>query len=187
MDRCFVAAVAAELGDLDGEALGVGVVRAAAATARLLARRGLRAVVLVGSAGALPGGPPVGAVVCAASVRLGSTAARLGLGYVPQAPPVLATDAALRSRLGLPALPVVTNLAITTDPALAAALAADAAVEHMEAYGVAWACAEAGVPFVAVLGIANRVGPDAHGEWITHRAAAEAAVREAVRSRLGAG
>lgn len=184
MGLLVVAAAPTELGDLSGEALGVGVVRATAATARRLARGEVDGVVLVGTAGALPGGPEIGAVVAARRVSLGSTAAALGLGYVPLAPPPLAGDAGLRARLALPEVDVVTHVAITTDPALADRVAAEASVEHMEAYGVAWACAEAGVPFVAVLGITNRVGPDAHAEWMAHRAEAESAARDAVRRRL---
>jgi 3-methyl-2-oxobutanoate hydroxymethyltransferase len=44
----------------------------------------------------------------------------------------------------------------------------------------ALACQEAGVPFLAVLGIANEVGPQAHAQWRAHRAEAEAAARRAV-------
>ena len=53
-------------------------------------------------------------------------------------------------------------------------------VEHLEAYGVAFACRESGVPFVVVLGISNVVGPDAHIQWLTHRDAAQDAARVAI-------
>lgn len=184
MARLLVAAVPAELGPLPGLALGVGLVRATAALARHLAGARPDAVILVGTAGSLPGGPPVGAVIAARRLVPGAPAASLGLGYVPLPCPPLEADPALRRALRLPEADVVTNVAITTDPRLADALAAEASVEHMEAYGAAWACAEAAVPFAAVLGITNRVGPDAHAEWRAHRAAAEAAARAAVASLL---
>ena len=40
------------------------------------------------------------------------------------------------------------------------------------------------MPFVAVLGVANVVGPTAHEEWRANRALAEAAAREAVATLL---
>lgn len=181
-----VAAVSAELGDLDGVALGVGVVPAGVAAARLLATDRPDAVVLVGTAGAY-GDVPIGAVVAARRVGLVSGTATLGLGYVPLAPPPLATDPALRAALALPEADVATLVAITTDPALAGRIGADWQIEHMEAYGVAAACAAAGVPFVAVLGVTNRVGPAAHAEWKANRdacqRAAVAAVARLVASR----
>ncbi|MCB9664613.1 MAG: hypothetical protein H6732_10915 [Alphaproteobacteria bacterium] len=176
-----VAAVEAELGPLEGVALGIGALRAAAAAARLLAVRRPEAVVLVGSAGAYPGGPAPGGAVASARLGLEGGVADLGRGYDPAPAPVLASDEALAARLGLPRADVLTVHAVTTDPALVAARAGAWGVEHMEAWGVAWAAAEAGVPFVAVLGLANEVGPQAHAQWRVGRAAAERAAQEAVR------
>lgn len=176
----FVAAVKEELGALPGEALGVGVVRAAAAMARLLAAHRPAAVVLVGSAGAYAGGPPIGAAIKAEGVCLADGGEALGLSYAPLAPAPIAGDPTLLARVEAQAAVVVTVGAITVDPALAAALGRRGAVEHLEAYGAALACAEAGVPFLAVLGIANEVGPHAHAQWRAHRAEAEAAARDAV-------
>jgi purine-nucleoside phosphorylase len=82
---------------------------------------------------------------------------------------------------------VVCCTAITTDPGVAGALAAEGDVEHMEAFGVAWACARAGVPFAAVLGITNAVGPNAHAEWKANRAAAQAAAVIAARDWIARG
>jgi len=58
-------------------------------------------------------------------------------------------------------------------------------VEHLEAYGVACACAGADVPFLAILGITNLVGPDAHVQWLTHRNQAQDAARRAAATLLG--
>src|SRR5690606_4042162 len=109
------------------------------------------------------------------------------LAYEPVPPPPLephtdlakaATDAGVRKA------PTTTVPAISTDPALVAQLATRWAVEHLEAWAVAWACAQAGVPFAALLGIANEVGPDAHVQWKTHRARAEQAARDAAAAVL---
>lgn len=177
-----VAAVVEELGELDGVALGVGPVAAAAAMARLLATRSPDAVVLLGTAGAYPGGPAIGAVVTARTVAQGSGTAAMGLGYVPLAPaPITCVPAP-----GLPAVDVLACEAISTAPELARRLGERGAVEHMEAFGAAWACATAGVPFTAVLAITNEVGPDAHAQWRANRVAAQAAAVRAVAA-LGAG
>ncbi len=179
----IVAAVPEELCGHPGFAVGVGLVAAAATMSARLAADAPDAVVLVGTAGAYPGGPPIGSIVTARSVALGSGAAALGLGYVPQRPP------------SLPAVPipdlrraaVVCCTAITTDPALAEALGREGDVENMEAYAVAWACARAGVTFAAVLGITNAVGPDAHAQWKANRDQAQAAAVIAARDWLASG
>jgi len=172
----IVAAVPAELGDLPGLALGIGLVAATATLARRLADGDVGRVLLVGTAGTLPGGPPVGAVVQARRLGLGAPAVTLGLGYQPGAPPVLSgVD------LGLPGVDVLTQLAVTTDPDLVARLV-PWELEHMEAFGAAWACHAAGVSFGAVFGVANRVGPGAHAEWLANRSGVEAAARDALRA-----
>lgn len=176
-----VAAVPEELGELGGVAVGVGPVRAAAGTARALAVQSPGFVVLVGTAGAYPGGPEVGSVVAGATLGLETGVAGYGLGYVPVPPPPLHTDEALRAAAGVEAADVLTVFAITTDPALAASHGGRWRVEHMEAYGVAWAAAEAGVPLLVLLGITNDVGPSAHAQWRAQRASVERAVREVCR------
>jgi futalosine hydrolase len=181
-----VAAVREELADLPGVAVGVGPLRAALGASAALAGGAWRGCVLLGTAGAYPGGPPIGSVVVARRLGLSAGIAEAGLGYAPLHPAPLEADAALRARLGLPEADVLTVEAITTDPDLVVARAATWAVEHMEAYAVALAAAGAGVPFVAVLGISNEVGPWAHSQWRENRGDAEAAARHVVRSWLAA-
>src|SRR5688572_17199301 len=110
----FVSAVREELCGADGFALGVGMLAAGVATAALLARRP-EALVLVGTAGAYPGGPAIGTVVTARRVGLASHGAAAGLGYLPLAPAPLD----LAPARGLVACDVLCLTAITTDPALA--------------------------------------------------------------------
>jgi purine-nucleoside phosphorylase len=136
---------------------------------------------MIGTAGAYPGGPPIGSAIASARVGWGYGVATLGLGYVPRPPSPVEGDPALLDLLGLPRHHVLTVGAVTTDLALAQRLSDGWTVEHLESYGVALACREAGVPFVAVLGISNDVGPDAHVQWLTHRDAAQEAARLAVR------
>lgn len=169
MNVRLCAAVVEELGELPGVALGVGPIAAAVATGRLLALQRPDILVLLGTAGAYPGGPEVGEVVVASELGFASTAQTLGLGYVPLAPGVLQGDLEFSAITGLRPARVLTAIAITTDPGLAARHAERWEVEHMEAFSVAFACAEARVRFVAILGITNGVGPNAHAEWLRNR------------------
>ena len=72
--------------------------------------------------------------------------------------------------------------AVTATAAGAAALATLAAAEHLELTGVFAACAELGVPVAAALGVANRVGPEAHVEWRARHAAVSRSLIEALRA-----
>ena len=175
----FVSAIREELGALPGEPLGVGPVVAAIRMATLLERLQPRAVCFIGTAGAYAGGPAVGTVIASRRVGLSPSVAVMGLGYVPRPPRPVESDRSLLDRLELPRADVLTVSAITTDPTLMARLSDGWQVEHMEAYGVGLACHKAEVPFVAVLGIANRVGPDAHTEWLENQASAQDAARAA--------
>ncbi len=192
MALLVMAAAPEELGPIEGAVVGVGPVVAAASTARILAERNSGAdpadrverVVLIGTAGAYPGGPSIGQAVAATRVALSWGVAAMGLGYVPRAPKPVDCDAALLAQVSVPQHSVLTVGAITTDKTLARRIADGYTVEHLEAFGVAWACAQANVPFLAVLGITNDVGPDAHVQWLTHRDAAQQAARDAIQPLL---
>ena len=180
-DTLLVAAARAELGGADGLELGVGLVRATATLAAHLARHRPDHVVLVGTAGALPTDrpdpPTIGDALVVTEAMLGSPAAVLDLGYIPLAPGPLTPFAPP----GSPRVRALCNLAITTDPALATIFGRECDLENMEVYGVAWACTIAAVPWSAVLGVTNRVGPEAHAQWRANRAEAEAAARHLAR------
>jgi purine-nucleoside phosphorylase len=180
----LMAAAREELGDLDGEVVGVGPIVAAVRAATLIERRKPTAVALVGTAGAYPSGPAIGTAIASSRIGLSYGIAAMGLGYVPRAPAPVEGDPDLLGQLPVPHHAVLTVGAITTDPTLARRLSDGWTVEHLEAFGVAWACQQAQIPFVAVLGIANDVGPDAHVQWLTHRDAAQAAARDALAPLL---
>jgi futalosine hydrolase len=180
----FVSATREELGDLPGEALGLGAIKAAASTAALIAREHPDGVVLIGTCGAYRGGPVIGSAVVARRLGLSQGVATMGLGYVPHAPEPLACDPSLTEGIYAPRVDVLTVHAITTDPVLADRLADGWQVEHMEAYGAAQACAHAGIPFAAILGVASEVGHDAHTHWLLHRLDAQAHAREAAAPLL---
>ena len=75
---------------------------------------------------------------------------------------------------------------MTTDEVLASRLSDGWQIEQMEAYGAAHACTQAGVPFVGIYGISNRVGPNAHVEWLEHRSEARERARDAAAQLLDA-
>jgi len=166
--------------------VGIGAVDAAAGAARALCELRPRAILFVGTAGAYAAGAP-GDVVIVRRAALASTAAVRGDGYLP-APMVTEARADVRLTRALARAAAAagatatsgdaaTTLAITRTRALGARLgrAAGAAVENLEVFAVARAAAAARVPFAAVLGVANRVGPTAHAEWRAHGGAAAAA------------
>jgi purine-nucleoside phosphorylase len=188
MSIVVVSAVREELGTLAGEILGVGPIVSAIRMERLLARTRPSAVVLLGTAGTYSAaGPSIGAVVASSRLGWSSGVDVLGIGYTPGAPAPIDVDEGLLRALGLPGFPVLTTAAVTTDDDLARRLGAAWAVEHLESFGVAFACREAGVPFAAVLGIANEVGPHAHAQWLRHRDAAQDAARAAVAAFVQGG
>jgi len=164
--------------------VGIGAVDAAAGAAAALVRHAPTAIVFVGTAGSYGARPPLDAVAVARALHLASGSAAAGGSYFPG--PMLrraGADAALRRALlaagGGSAVEgdVATPLGITSSRRLAARLAAasGALVENLEAFAVARAAAAAEVPFGAVLGVANRVGPAAHEQWLRHRESATAA------------
>jgi nucleoside phosphorylase len=176
----LVAPVREELGQLPGEVLGIGTVPAAVRMAGIIHECRPSGVIMVGTGSAYAGGPAQGEAIKARRIGLASGAALMGLAYTPRPPAPVICDPRLVSRIELPEVDVLTTNSVTTDPVLAGRLADGWQVEHLEVFGVAYACAQAGVPFAAILGIASRVGPDAHTQWLTHRTAAQDAARGAV-------
>lgn len=174
--------------------VGVGVAAAAAGSARRIGELEPRAVVLVGTCGAYAGtGLAIGDVVTAGQLRLVDPASLAGAAQFPE-PMTIATepDGAMThafAAAGVRPCCVATTLAITIDDAAAARIAegAGADVEHLEAHGVAIACAARGVPFAAILGVANLVGARGRAEWRANHVRAEVAAADRVLWWLGAG
>jgi futalosine hydrolase len=178
-------ALRAQVGGVDvaAAAVGIGLATAAAGTATRLPAFAPRGVVLVGTCGSYGDTPPIGAVAVASRVVLAEPAVVTGEAAFPEPMSIeTAADRALAAGLaaaGGAACDVATTLAITTSDRLAARIASHTSchAEHLEAYGVAAACAALGIPFATALGVANRVGSRAREEWrVGHRAASAAAV-----------
>jgi nucleoside phosphorylase len=169
--------------DVAAETVGIGLATAAAGTAMRLVAYRPRGVVLVGTCGSYGDAVALGGVAVTRRVVLAEPAVARGEAAYPEPMSTeLNADPTLREALrahGGRLADVATTLAVTTDDGLAARLAAftSCQVEHLEAYGVAAACAAQGVPFIAALGVANGVGARGREEWRqNHRAASAAAI-----------
>jgi purine-nucleoside phosphorylase len=143
---------------------GVGAVTAAAETARLVAAERPERALFVGTCGAYDPRLAVGDVIAASAAVAVSQDELEGRAQRPRLERTR-WDATWDPGLGLPAHAVAVTPAITLTAEGAARLAAVAAAEHLELTGVFAACHAAGVPVAAVLGVANRVGPQASAEW----------------------
>jgi futalosine hydrolase len=169
-------------------AVGIGLPHAAVGATVRIGEEKPQAVVLVGTCGAYAGAKvAMGDVVVARRIHLVDPAVLDGTAQFPDPMSIACEcDAALRAGLesaGASLADVATTLAVTVDDVVAQRVASvsGAQVEHLEAHGVATAAAQWGVPFVAVLGVANTVGSGAREEWRrNHRTAAEAAVKRVV-------
>jgi futalosine hydrolase len=186
----IVAAAPQELDTLPGEVVGVGPVVAAANAARIIEATNPDAVIMIGTAGAYPGGPPIGSAIIAKKLGLSYGVATMGLGYVPRAPQPIEVDPSVYEGLSVATHNVLTVSAVTTNEQLAGRLSDGWEVEHLEAYSVAFACQQRNIPCLVVLGIANEVGPLAHSEWLSNRDAAQEIARQTIlpileRGRLG--
>jgi futalosine hydrolase len=138
----------------------------------------------VGTAGSYPGRRPdfaLTGVVAARRLFLWADGVATGDAYLPPALPATQESTVALRRVaaasGLLLADVACPLAITSRPAPvkrdSRAPACD--VENLEAFAVARAAAAAGLPFAAILGISNAVGPSAHATWKRNATRAAAA------------
>jgi nucleoside phosphorylase len=178
--------------DVAARIVGIGLPMAAAGAAMQLVEMQPRAVILLGTCGTYAGsGVRIGDVIAARRIRVVAPSVVDGLAQFPEPMSIVAdahpatTDALVRA--GARAADVATTLAITVDDAAAARIASStrAHVEHLEAHGVAAACAARGIPFGAALGVANVVGARARDEWRAHHRDAAAAAVDVVLRALG--
>src|SRR3954469_16763878 len=117
MRTLIVAAYAPELGQVHGRAVGIGLIAASAGSVRVITEERPERLILVGTAGALPGsGLAIGTIVVAARARLIVRPDE----YVPAVMPTeveatFAEDCA--ARLGAPRVTVACGIGITQSDA----------------------------------------------------------------------
>ena len=163
---------------------GVGLVDAAIGATTAIAEVKPDAVMFIGTAGSYPGARPdlpLAGVVAARRLFLAADGTATGDAYLPSALPAeQETTASLRRiavAAGLLLADVACPLAITCRPAAVGRSARAPAfdVENLEAFAVARAAVAGGLPFAAILGISNAVGPSAHRAWKRNATRAAAA------------
>lgn len=191
------------------DTIGVGVVEAAVGMTQCIVRHAPAAALLIGTCGAFrtagasgrSGGPGIdsgasridlGAAVAGARVCIVDAAVIAGGAALPEPMPAVAPfDAAIHAALvaaGARSVQIANTVGITTADAHAAQLveAGCGEVEHLEAFGFARACAAAGVPCGAVLGVANTVGASGRAEWLAGHVSASAVAADLAWDALGA-
>lgn len=179
-----------------GKTVGVGLPNATAGTMKRIGQLEPRAVVLLGTAGVYPSTlamPAIGDAVVVRRAVLVEPAEIEARSAIPE-PMSLACDLHAMMSAGLalgraPQHDVANTIGVTTDDALARTIgaASGCALENLEAFGVATACALTGVPLACVLGVSNLVGATGRDEWRNHHKRASQAAAEIVSRWLVAG
>lgn len=185
----LLAAFPPELGDLvtapppgwEAACVGVGPVASAAATAYLLEAKRPERVLFLGTCGAYDGRFEVGDLVAVKRVIERTLLEVRGEAYRPGIQTSLWDSA---WHLDLPGADVLAQPAILATDEGARAMAAVAPLEHLELAGVFEACRQADIPVAAVLGVANRVGPDAQEQWRANHLEVSRALQAEVRRQL---
>jgi nucleoside phosphorylase len=154
------------------DAVGVGLVDAAAGVTRCILRHRPTHVLLIGTCGGLR--IATGEVVCGSRARLVAPKGE-------ELPPPLVSDQDFDAELtatlvsaGAKCVQIANTVGVTTDDVAAARLAEEHDVEHLEAFAFARACASLGVAAGVVLGVANAVGSAGRAEWRANHVAASA-------------
>ena len=181
---------------VSAKSIGIGMVGAAASTAKRLFQLEPRAVVHLGTCGIYPGATPYQPhdVIVAQRIHYLDHAAEAGRAAVPDPMSVEhAVDGTLLAGLtashrGRPA-PVASPGASTTDDDLAAAVFTKRGyhAESLEAFGVAQACRLAQIPFACVYGITHVVGSNAHVDWQQYQRQSSLSAAEVVLAWVHAG
>lgn len=183
----------AKVSNVDVAAIGVGLVEAAIGMARAIERHRPTHALLLGTCGAFTGGVAIGDVITGSRTILldgSSVESRAALPPpMPQDCPLTLSEPIVAA--GAKPVDIANTVGITTDDALAASLSSAAskhadpngAVEHLEAFAFARACASANVAAGVILGVANVVGSQGREQWRANHVGASAnAARVAIRA-----
>lgn len=179
------------MADVSFVPVGIGLVDAAIGSDRALDDHPFTAVIFVGTCGAFEESAlEIGDVVVSRAAKIISPLVVKGRGAFPE-PFVrgVVSDGSLAHQFvaaGCRHADIGTTLAITTHDPTASALATEADVEHLETFAAARAAAMREHPFVAVLGVANKVGSNGRAEWRENHQRVSAIVAEKVAAVIRA-
>jgi nucleoside phosphorylase len=174
-------------GRVESAAVGVGLIESAIGTTALLARFKPDMLVLIGTAGVFDCANVEILEAAAVSTTVIGSPEKDDVAQLPAPMPRESMTSrrltsAMSKTLGLKTTRVVCPLAITRTVQRAEALmkVTGASLENLEVFAVAQAAKRAKVPFVAVLGVANTVGPKGAHQWRKYGEAAAATACDAV-------
>lgn len=153
--------------------LGVGLVSAASSIAALLERHPISRILFTGTCGILtPSSISIGDIVRARTIYSDDIDSYAGANHIPDLmPATVAPTRFLAPRKPIQDCDVFSPLSITHSEGGAKTLRErfpDGITENLECFAVAWNAAQRGIPFEAVLGVTNTIGPAGHAEWTAH-------------------
>ncbi len=160
-------------GDVVTATLGVGLVSASSRISQLLERHGISRILFTGTCGILGPSPvSIGDVVRAKTIYSGDGETFNGANHIPDAmPTTVAPTQFLTPQKFIQECDVLSPLSITLSKDGMDALRSrfpDGIAENLECFAVAWNAHQRRIPFEAILGVSNRIGPEGHTEWLEH-------------------
>lgn len=175
---------------VQAKTVGIGMPAAGASMGRRIVQLEPRAVVLVGSCGIYPGRgdvQPLDILVADRTVLVDSAVVQQRAAFPDPMQVSVQADGGMGRGLCAQSerarrVVIGTTLSITTDDALAAAIgqAGVCDAENLETFSTALACAQANIPFSAVLGVTNVVGSTGRVDWNRFQRQAAVSVAELV-------
>lgn len=168
--------------------LGVGLISAASSIASLFERHTITRVLFTGTCGApLKTALKIGDIVRAKTIHTGDISVWSQDTFIPEIMPTRVTPTRfLTPQNTLHESDVFCPLAITQSQIAAAILRVHfpTAVENLECFAVAWNAVQRNIPFEAILGVSNLIGPDGHEEWKTNHAKVSQQVQQYIRTLI---
>lgn len=153
--------------------LGVGLVSAASRISSIMEYLSVSRILFTGTCGILTPSPiSIGDIVRAKMFYSGDVETFAGANLIPEVMPTVVPPA----RFMTPKNPiqdcdVLSPLSITHSKEGADVLRnqfPEGIAENLECFAVAWNAAQRGIPFEAILGVTNTIGPQGHTEWRAH-------------------
>lgn len=191
MKYLFVGAVEEELAPLkellgnsenhDYFSCGVGSIEAAANLARYLETSNVENVIFLGSCGASDTDIELLSLVVSSNVHLSERSLVEEDSYLPE---IMSKELAASS--GLLGLFSGVNVGIFYSATGITCFEGffEDAFENLELFGIATACSQKDIPWVAVSCVTNHVGPNAHSEWKKNFQAAAEKIAEFIKQNL---
>lgn len=163
--------------------LGVGLVSAASSISSILENQSITRILFTGTCGLLTPTPiALGAIVRAKTIYSGDVTSFTGENFIPDIMPITVTPTRfMKPKTPLQDCDVFSPLSITHSTGGADVLRKrfpDGVAENLECFAVAWNAAQREIPFEAILGVSNTIGPVGHAEWLTHHERVSQAVQE---------